>query len=204
MLSKVFGIIMTLSFVSAIATGNINRLSLALVNSIADSLSLILTLAFSMCLWSGIINIFQKAGALDVVSKLIKPIICGIFGKKAAKGKCLQNLTSSFAANFLGLGNAAVPFGIKAMRGLNGLEENNGEQDEINGVASDECIMFAVLSTVPFQLLPTTLIALRSKYNSVNPFDVVPLIWLCSAVIILFTVALCKFTAKVSIIKKVK
>ena len=101
----------------------------------------------------------------------------------------VDNLSASISANFLGLGNAALPLGIKAVKGL---EKNN-----LSGSASDAAVLFAVLNTVPFQLIPSTLIALRTKYGSVNPYDVVPYIWICSVLITVFAVIVCKCFSKV-------
>ena len=186
MLSKTFSFIMLFSFVTAIITGNIQRLSGELIASLSQGVSLCISLLGMMCFWSGIMNVLGKSGFLAVLSKLIEKPLYLIFGKNSLTDNDKSNLSASFAADFLGLGNAALPFGIAAMKGL----------CKNKDYATDSAIMHAVLNTVPIQLIPSTLIALRSNHGSKNPFDVIPYIWLCSVIITVFAVITCKIFAR--------
>lgn len=188
MLSKTFAVMMIFSFVSALITGNTENIGRAFTTSLSDGVNLSISLLGMMCFWSGFMNVLKQAGAIRFISRFMKPVMKLIYGKNALVENNLDNLSASASANFLGLGNAALPLGIKAVQGF---EKNNK-----TGSATDSTIMFAVLNTVPFQLIPSTLIALRSKYGSVNPYDVIPYIWLCSAVITLFAVFVCKIFSK--------
>lgn len=190
MLSKTFSFMILFSFVCALLNGRIEDVSIGFSESLMQAVELCISLLGMMCFWSGIMNVFKDAGIIKKMSRLMKPLMRLIYGKAALDGDNLDNLCASFAANFLGLGNAALPLGIKAVKGL---EKNNGR-----GIASDDAIMFSVLNTVPFQLIPSTLIALRTKHGSVNPFDVVPYIWICSVVISVFAVLVCKCFSKIS------
>ncbi len=183
MLGKTFAVIMLLSFVTAVVNGNVTRLSFELIEALPDAVNLCISILGMMCFWCGIMNVLKCAGALRTMSLLLKKPMKFIYGSKNLTDNDLQNLSASFAADFLGLGNAALPFGIAAMRSLN---KNNRD------IASDEAIMHAVINTVPIQLIPATLIALRQQNGSENPFDVVPYIWLCSVIITVFAVAVCK------------
>lgn len=187
MLAKTFSCMMIISFISAIFSGNMNRMAGEFAVSLSDSVSLCISLLGMMCFWSGLMNVLKEAGVLKKLSYLIRPLIKLVYGKKYSAGERLENLSASFAANFLGLGNAALPLGINVVKSF---EKNNK-----NSYASDSTVMFAVLNTVPFQLVPSTLIALRSKYGCENPYDVVPLIWLCSLIITAFAVLVCKIMA---------
>lgn len=188
MLAKTFSFMIILSFVCAILTGNVENMSAEFSVSISDAVTLCMTLAGMMCFWSGFMNVLKDAGILKYLSKLLKPIMKLIYGKNI-DSESIDNLSASFSANFLGLGNAALPLGVRAINSL--------EKDNNTGIATDSSIMFAVLNTVPFQLIPTTLIALRSKYNSTNPFDVVPAIWLCSVLVNLFAIIVCKLFGRI-------
>lgn len=188
MLAKTFSFMIILSFVCAILTGNVENMSAEFSVSISDAVTLCMTLAGMMCFWSGFMNVLKDAGILKYLSKLLKPIMKLVYGKNI-DSESIDNLSASFSANFLGLGNAALPLGVRA---INSLEKGNN-----TGIATDSSIMFAVLNTVPFQLIPATLIALRSKYNSTNPFDVVPAIWLCSLLINLFAIIVCKLFGRI-------
>ena len=186
MLSTTFSVIMLLSFITAMLTGNTQRLSVELLKALSDSVTLCVSLLGMMCFWSGIMSVLAKGGVLNVLGKIIQKPLSLIFAKNTLTSDDKQNLSASFAADFLGLGNAALPFGIAAMKGL-----SKGKS-----YATDNAIMHAVLNTVPIQLVPSTLIALRSKHGSLNPFDIIPYIWICSVVITIFAVITCKVFAR--------
>ena len=184
MLAKSFSFMIIISFISAIFTGNFENMGREFATSLSDAVSLSISLLGMMCFWTGMMNVLRDSGVLKIISFAFRPLMKLVYGRKVLDGKTLENLSASLSANFLGLGNAAIPLGIKTVKEF---ERNNR-----SGVASDSTIMFAVLNTVPFQLVPSTLIALRTKYDSTNPFDVVPYIWLCSVLINVVAVVVCK------------
>ena len=188
MLTKTFAVMIVVSFFSALVTGNFERMSAEFTSSLADAVSLCFSLLGMMCFWSGFMNVLRQTSLLERLSKILKPLMRIVYGKTALEENNLENLSASVSANFLGLGNAALPIGINVVKNF----EKNNKSDS----ASDSTIMFAVLNTVPFQLVPSTLIAMRSKYGSQNPFDVVPYIWICSVVICIFAVVVCKMFSK--------
>lgn len=188
MLSKTFSIMIIISFVSAVMTGNSERMGTEFVSSLAEAVNLCISLVGMMCFWSGLMNVLHDSGILKRLSRILKPLMNFIYGKAALNKEALENLSASFTANFLGLGNAALPLGVNAVRSF---EKNNK-----SGRVMDSTIMFAVLNTVPFQLMPSTLIAMRSNCGAENPFDVVPYIWLCSVIICTFAVLVCKTMAR--------
>lgn len=183
MIGKVFGIIVVISVLCSVITGNMQLLSDAVIDAVSDAVGVCISMMGIMCLYSGVMRVFENAGVTQIVSKLLRPFLRFVYSKKALENDCLESISTCFAANFLGLGNAALPFGINAVKKLN---YNN------SCVANKDVIMFAVLNTVPFQLVPTTLIALRKNYNSQDPFDIIFPIWVCSVVTIFFAVILCK------------
>ncbi len=188
MLAKTFSFMIIFSFVSALLTGNLEHMGAGFASSLSDAVSLCISLLGMMCFWSGLMNVLENSGAIKRLSKILRPLLKLIYGKSANDRENLDNLSCSVSANFLGLGNAALPLGIKAVKGF--------EKHNKSGSATDSTIMFAVLNTVPFQLIPSTLIALRTKHGSQNPFDVVPYIWICSVLITVFAVVVCKLMSK--------
>ncbi len=188
MLSKTFSVMIMVSFVSAVFTGRLDEMSNAFASSVASALDLVISLAGMMCFWSGFMNVLKDADIVDFIGRLLRPAINLVYGN--VDDETAENISASVGANFLGLGNAALPLGIRVMKSF---ERNNN-----TGAASDNSIMFAVLNTVPFQLIPTTLVAMRSKYGSVNPFDVIPAIWISSVLINAFAVIVCKIMCKLS------
>ena len=145
-----------------------------------------LPLAGVMTLWLGLMNIGEKAGAINFLSRIVGPffnkLFPGIPKNHPANGQIMMN----FSANMLGLGNAATPLGLKAM---DSMQELNPNKD----TASDAQIMFLVLNTSGFTLIPITIIAQRAIQHSLNPADVfIPILiaTFCSTLVGLLTVAI--------------
>jgi len=193
MLGKVFSVMSLISIVFALFTGNMTRVSSSIIIGVSDAVDISISLLGMMCLWNGIMRVFDKSGVTKLLTKLIKPLIKLIVPKKSCTDEVVDSMGASIAANFLGLGSAALPLGIRTMKSLSG-----GENSDI---ASDEMIMFAVLCTAPFQLIPSTLIALRTTHKSASPFEIITPIWICSIVTIAFCIVLCKLLSKLFEVK---
>ena len=173
MLGKIFGVICSISFVFALFCGNMSELAGAVIDGAADSVSLVISLVGSMALWCGIMRVAERAGAIAFLSKLISPILRVFFPSSYKSGKCVGKICASVAANMLGIGNAATPFAISAMKGM---QEENPTPER----ASDDMVTLAVLNCSPPSLLPTTLITLRRAAGSIAPYSIVVPVWICS------------------------
>lgn len=192
MLGKVFAVLVISSFLFAGFSGNMAEVCTAAIDGANEAVTLSISLLGVMCLWSGVIRTLDKAGLTRVLSKAASGLLKLIYPKVYKNTEAINNIAADYSANLLGLGNAALPIGIRAM---NSLKKNVLPQPD---TANDDMIMFAVLNTAPFQLMPTTLIALRSTYGSANPFEIILPIWICSAGTTVFGVILCKTFAKLS------
>ncbi len=124
-----------------------------------------LPLAGVMTLWLGLLNIGEKAGAIDFIARLIGPFFSRIFPEVPRNHPASGHIVMNFSANFLGLDNAATPFGLKAMESLQGLNPNKEE-------ASNAQIMFLVLQTSGLTLIPISIIAQRAVLGARDPSDV--------------------------------
>ncbi len=184
MISKVFSVLVSASFVFALLNGRMEELGAAIISGAADAVSISVSMLGMLCLWKGVINILDYAGATKLISKLVQPVLKLIYPVAFSKNCGADEICANFAANFLGLGNAALPMGLSAMEKLSRLE--NGENDMLT---------FAVLATAPIQLIPTTLITLRSAAGSVSPYAIIPPILICSVATTIFAVMLCKVCA---------
>ena len=167
MLGYVWAGLIIVSVLSAILLGNTESLSTALIESGSSSIELLLTMAGILCLWSGIMKIAEESGFTALISKIFAPLLRPLFPKLDKNSEAFKSITMNISANLLGLGNAATPFGLKAMGELNRL--------------SNEMVIFVVLNTASLQLLPTTLATLRQSYGSNAPFEVITAIWISSA-----------------------
>jgi spore maturation protein A len=133
-------------------------------------LELALSLAGSICLWTGVGRLMEGAGISALLSRCFSPLLSRIFPSFRNDPVLAGHLSSNVCANFLGLGNAATPMGILAAKRL------AGGQDK----ASDELCRLIVLNTASIQLLPTTVAAARAQLGCSSPFDILPAVWITS------------------------
>lgn len=154
----------------------------ALVNNSFDSLSneiltaperaveLSLTLMGAMAFWGGVMRVAEKSGLIDLIAGLFRPLLKRLFPDVDPNGRAFGAIVMNFAANLLGLGNAATPLGIRAIKAL------REEQKPIDSAdtASDAMIVLVVLNTASLQLVPTTVAALRASYGSSSPMGIFP------------------------------
>lgn len=191
MLNILWPIFIIISIVYAIFSGNIENLNNSIFESTESAVNLTLTLLGMTCLWSGIMEVASKTDIIDYLSKILKPIIEKLFLN--LNEKSFNNIIMNIIANILGLGNAATPLGLKAM---NELQKENNNKEEL----SDNMMMLIVLNTASLQIIPTTIIAIRSSLGSENPTKIIFPVWIstiCAAVVgVIFTKIIIKYTKK--------
>ena len=186
MLGKIFGILCIVSVVFGIAFGNGAELGNAVLDGASSAVSLTISLCGIMCLWCGIMRVFERAGVIGYVSKLLYPLLRLIFPDAAKSGQGLGEISANISANLLGIGNAATPFAIKAMEKL---QKNNPEPD----TATPDMITLAVLNTASVNIIPSTLIALRRAAGSESPYSVILPVIITSFATSTLAVLLCTF-----------
>lgn len=174
MLNYLWSGLILISVICSVIFGNTHNLSQALIESGASSVELILTMAGIMCLWSGIMKIAVESGLTSIFAKVFAPLLRPLFPRLAKDSDAFQSITMNISANLLGLGNAATPFGLKAMQQLHTLNDRSD-------TASNEMVIFVVMNTASLQLLPTTLATLRQSYGSSAPFEIMVPVWISSA-----------------------
>ena len=126
-----------------------------------------------MCLWLGIMSIAKKSGLLDKLAKLLTPILKFLFPEIPKDNPCFSYISINIIMNMLGVGNAATPFGLKAMQEMQELNKNKN-------TASRSMITFIVMNTAAVTIIPTTIISLRVLNKSINPMSIVPYIIITS------------------------
>lgn len=164
-----------LSVVAAALSGNMSALSAAVPKGAQAGVTLAMSMAGSICLWTGVGKLMERAGLTGMLSRLLRPVLGRIFPSVKADPALENCLSANVCANFLGLGNAATPMGIQAAQRM-----ANGR----NGIASDELCRLIVLNTASIQLIPANVAAVRSSLGCSTPFDILPAVWvtsLCSA-----------------------
>ncbi|MGN0537015.1 MAG: nucleoside recognition domain-containing protein [Acutalibacteraceae bacterium] len=155
-----------LSFVCALITGRMDALTQAVIEGAEKAITLIFSMAGMMCLWSGIMNIAEKGGLTHILARLFAPVLSKLMPDYAKDHEVMQAVSANIAANLLGLGNAATPLGIEAMKRM---QKNNLLKD----TANNSMVVFVVLNTASVQLIPTTIAALRRAAGSQTPFDII-------------------------------
>ena len=161
------------------------ELSNAAISASADAVILLLKLCGGICFWSGMLHLCQKNGICELINKVLTPALKLLFPKLNKNSKALKLISMNITANLLGLGNAATPIGISAIKELNALNPNKK-------VPTNEMITFIVINCSSIQLLPTTLATLRSAYGSKNPMVILPCVLVVSSLSLFVGVSLSK------------
>lgn len=179
MLNKIWPFFILISIIYALIAGNIENVNSSIFDSAQSAVELSITFLGTMCLWNGIIKIIYKTSMIEKLTKIIYPIMRILFPKLKKEEKAYKEISMNIIANILGLGNAATPLGLKAMESL---QEKNNDKKRL----SDSMIMFIVINTASLQLIPTTVIAIRTSLGSSNPSGIVGPVLLstiCAAVV---------------------
>ena len=169
-MSWIWTIILVVSVIAALVLGNGSALAAAVPKGAQAGLELAVSLAGSICLWSGVGKLMEKAGLTSMLSRLFSPLLRRIFPSFQKDPVFANHLTANVCANFLGLGNAATPMGIQAAKRL-----HKGD-----GIATDELCRLIVLNTASIQLIPANVAAIRSQLGCQSPFDILPAVWVTS------------------------
>jgi len=145
--------------------GRMGEVSKAIIDSSESAVTISIGLVGIMSLWLGIMQIAEKSGLMDALAKVLKPVIVKLFPEIPKDHPAIGAMIMNISANMLGLGNAATPFGIKAMEYLQELNKKD--------VASNSMCTFLVINTASVQLLPAVMIGLRASLGAKNPADFV-------------------------------
>lgn len=173
MLNIVWPVFIIISFSYAIFSGNLQNLNNSIFNSTSDAIELTLSLLGTMCLWSGVMKIASKTTLIDKLTKLVQPFINFLFPELRKNEKIKKEISMNMIANILGLGNAATPLGLKAMKSM---QEENNKKDTL----SNSMMIFILINTASIQLIPTTVIAIRNSLGSSNPTSIVFPVWVAT------------------------
>ena len=178
MLNILWPIFIIISFAYAIFSGNVDKLNESIFSSTSESVNLCISLLGTICLWNGIMQIANKTSIIDRLTNLLKPAMNFLFPELKQEKEILKEISFNVIANILGLGNAATPLGLKAMKSM---QKKNPKKDTL----TNSMITFIVLNTASLQIIPTTVIAIRSSMNSKNPTSIVFPVWIatiCAAI----------------------
>ncbi|GAA0458697.1 nucleoside recognition domain-containing protein [Alkalibacillus silvisoli] len=155
-----------IGIIYAFFNGTIEEVNEVIFSSAQDAVALTISLVSVLVFWLGLMRIAEKAGLLDKLAYVFRPIFTRLFPEIPANHPAMGYILSNFSANLFGLGNAATPLGIKAMHEMKKLNNDSIE-------ASRSMITFLALNTSSVTLVPTTIIAIRMQYDSMAPTEIV-------------------------------
>lgn len=189
MLNKIWPFFIIISFAFAIYSGNISNINSAIFSSAEQTVELCLTLLGTLCLWNGIMNIALKTSLIKKLTKFLKPLISFLFPDLKNDKKISEQVSMNIVANILGLGNASTPIGLKA---ISSMQEKNNDKTTLN----NSMAMFILINTASLQIIPTTVIAIRSSLGSNNPSKIILAVWVATIAAFLTAITAGKILSK--------
>lgn len=185
MVGRIWSVLVLAALVCAAWTGRLGETGEAAVTGAGEAAELVLVLAGGYAFWGGLLRVAEDAGAMRVLARVLRRPVRALFGRVGDETE--EKLVENLSANMLGLGNAATPPGLSAMRRM-----GKAMQD---GRATDAMCMFLVLNASSVQLLPTSVLVLRQAAGSAAPAEIVMPTLIATAVSSLVGVALCRVCA---------
>ena len=177
-----------LSILCGLATGRGDLVAAAAVEGAQAAVELCVSIAGMLCLWTGVMEVMRRSGLAEGLSRLLRPVLSALFPQVSGDRGVMDSISANVSANLLGLGNAATPLGIEAVRWM---------ERKSPGTASDAMCMLVVCNTASIQLIPTTVASVRAAAGSSSPFDILPAVWLASALSVGVGIAACKLFARI-------
>ena len=195
-MEKVFVLFMAFALVGGLLSGQGAALGEAILSSGSQAVSLSIALLGAYCLWCGLLEVLRRSGAIAALARLMRPLMRRLFPDVDTKSEAAQWIATNFAANLLGMGNAATPAGLSAMRTL--------PQDRKPNRASHAMCMFLIINASSLQLIPTTAISMRAAAGSAAPADIMLPTLIATGLATLIGIALALIARKVSDVRQAR
>ena len=189
MLNKLWPVLIIISIIYAIFIGNLELINKSIFESTENTIKLTLSLLGSICLWNGMMNIAKNTKIVTIIKKILKPILRFLFPDIDENDEVHDNISMNIIANIMGLGNAATPLGLKAMKSLQ--EKNTNKK-----VLSNSMAILIVINTASLQIIPTTILAVRNSLGSSNPSKIIAPVWIVTFFVALFVMLFSKLLMK--------
>ena len=186
MLNIIWCFFILISIIYSIIVGSFESVNSSIFDGMKSAVSLVITLFGSMCFWNGIMNIVKNTSLINKINFLVNPIIKKLFKNVDENSEIYKNISMNITSNLLGLGNSATPCGLKAV------EEMQRENKDKNKL-TDNQILFILMNTASIQLIPTTIISIRTSLNSKNPSIIILAVWFSSFITFISMIIITKF-----------
>ncbi|MGN1031692.1 MAG: nucleoside recognition domain-containing protein [Butyricicoccaceae bacterium] len=169
MISYVWLALLVLSAATGILTGRIGEVSAAVTAGAGDAVTLCISIAGIMSLWSGLMELMEASGLANRIARILSPLLRPLFGRAGRDEAAMQAVSANVTANLLGLSNAATPIGLRAAERIYAVCGGTGSPDEV--------LTLVVLNSASIQLIPSTVAAVRASFGCAQPFDIMPAVW---------------------------
>ena len=187
MLNIIWPIFIIISYIYAIFSGRLENVNNAIFEYTKTSVELTITLLGTMCLWNGLMEIATNTKLINRINKILSPLVNFLFPENKNNKKTHKEISMNIVSNMLGLGNAATPLGLKAMKSM---QENNENKEKL----TDDMATFIILNTASIQMIPTTVISIRMSLGSLQPTKIIFAVWfstICAAIVGLAVTKIC-------------
>ena len=189
MLNIVWPIFIIISIIYAFFVGRIEQVNTSIFESAESTVNLTLTFFGTLCLWNGIMEIASNTTLMEKLTRFLSPLMRILFPEIKKQDKEYKEISMNMVANILGLGNAATPLGLRAMETM---QEKNVNKDKL----TNSMAMLIVINTASLQVIPTTVIAIRTSLNSSNPTSIIVPVWIATIVTFITVVVISKILSK--------
>ena len=187
-MSVIWTVMIGAAILCGLLTGQGEQVAVAALEGAAAGVELCFSMAGVLCLWMGVMEVMRRSGLAEGLSRLLRPVLKRLYPEFAGDKRVMDTVSANVSANLLGLGNAATPLGLEASRLM---------AERTPGLASDSLCMLVVCNTASIQLIPTTVASIRAAAGCATPFDILPAVWLASAVALIVGISAAKLFAKV-------
>ena len=189
MMNYVWVFIILFSLICAVFNGSMPELSSAILTGCSDAVSLCIKLLGMLCLWCGLMNVSEKSGLCKVVTRILSPVLKLLFPENRNNPEVMDAIAMNVTANLFGLGNAATPLGINAVKKMQNLSSNKK-------TVTADMMTFVVINTAALKIIPTTVAALRQSAGAENPMDIIICVWISSATALVAAVTAVKISGR--------
>jgi len=181
-MTRIWTGMITMSVIFGLVLGRGEAVAAAAVEGAQAALELTFSMGGMLCLWSGVMEVMARSGLAERLAVLLTPVLKWLFRDSARDEQTRACIAANFSANLLGLGNAATPLGLKAISRM---------AEQAPGRATDDMCTLVVCNAASLQLIPTTVAAVRLAAGCKTPFDILPAVWLTSAIALGVGIGMC-------------
>jgi len=189
LLNVIWPVFIIVSIVYAFLVGRVEEVNSAIFESAESTVNLMLTFFGTLCLWNGIMEIASATSLIEKLTRFLSPVMRFLFPEIKRQDKEYKEISMNMVANILGLGNAATPLGLKAMETM---QEKNPNKEKL----SNSMATLIVINTASLQVIPTTVIAVRTSLDSANPTSIIVPVWIATIAAFITVVILSKILSK--------